>query len=321
MSVCAYPKSCNIPTPTVPSFQMESRHRSGISSLEARARARSQEQYIMKKAVTAALLAMMMAASVQAADKVTTVPVHFAKGAHSAKVDGTFSGYDTINYTLGAKEGQTMTSPSPAAPMPTSTSSHRAPSRVRPRHWAAATWTQNGKGTLPKSGKYLIQVYQMRATARNGQGPLLSVGIPVTDANIACVTNKKGPRGSFFVIVLALRSRGQPQPLYGQQVRHVEQVEGGGQHAEQDHQDDHEEAAGGAKPSPPSSRRGRPHLPGQQGRDDAGPQGRHGAPHSRWPPGSRTGNSKGEHQGAAGRSPPRTWRGHPGCCRTDRSAR
>ena len=38
----------------------------------------------MKKAVTAALLAMMMAASVQAADKVTTVPVHFAKGAHSA---------------------------------------------------------------------------------------------------------------------------------------------------------------------------------------------------------------------------------------------
>ena len=54
----------------------------------------------MKKAVTAALLAMMMAASVQAADKVTTVPVHFAKGAHSAKVDGTFSGYGTINYTL-----------------------------------------------------------------------------------------------------------------------------------------------------------------------------------------------------------------------------
>lgn len=133
----------------------------------------------MKKAVTAALLAMMMATTVQAADKVTTVPVQFAKGAHSAKVDGTFSGYDSINYTLGAKAGQTMTVDI--------SGSHNANFNVfapgdLPGQAAALGSGSVGtqwQGTLPKSGKYLIQVFQMRATARNGAKVphSLSVGI------------------------------------------------------------------------------------------------------------------------------------------------
>ncbi|MGL6504045.1 g-type lysozyme inhibitor [Aeromonas caviae] len=132
----------------------------------------------MKKAVTAALLAMMMAASVQAAAKVTTVPVHFAKGAHSAKVDGTFSGYDSINYTLVAKAGQTMTVDI--------TGSHNANFNIlAPGEPGQTTTLGSGyvgaqwQGTLPKSGKYLIQVYQMRATARKGAKVphSLSVGI------------------------------------------------------------------------------------------------------------------------------------------------
>lgn len=129
----------------------------------------------MKKAVTAALLAMMMATTVQAADKA----VQFAKGAHSAKVDGTFSGYDSINYTLGAKEGQTMTVDI--------SGSHNANFNVfapgdLPGQAAALGSGSVGtqwQGTLPKSGKYLIQVFQMRATARNGAKVphSLSVGI------------------------------------------------------------------------------------------------------------------------------------------------
>ena len=133
----------------------------------------------MKKAVTAALLAMMMATTVQAADKVTTVPVQFAKGAHSAKVDGSFSGYDSINYTLSAKAGQTMTVDI--------TGSNNANFNVfapgdLPGQAAALGNGSVGtkwQGTLPKSGKYLIQVFQMRATARNGAKVphSLSVGI------------------------------------------------------------------------------------------------------------------------------------------------
>ncbi|MFQ2772381.1 g-type lysozyme inhibitor [Aeromonas caviae] len=123
----------------------------------------------MKKAVTAALLAMMMAASVQAADKVTTVPVHFAKGAHSAKVDGTFSGYDTINYTLGAKEGQTMT----VAITGSSNGNFNvfAPGAIPGQAEAMGSGYvgEQWQATLPSSGKYLIQVYQMRASARRGE--------------------------------------------------------------------------------------------------------------------------------------------------------
>ena len=63
----------------------------------------------MKRAIQAALLAITMAAGAQAADKVITVPVQFAKGAHSAQLKGSFTGYDTIHYTLVAKAGQTMT--------------------------------------------------------------------------------------------------------------------------------------------------------------------------------------------------------------------
>lgn len=133
----------------------------------------------MKKAVAAALLAMMMAASVQAADKVTTVPVHFAKGAHSAKVDGTFSGYDSINYTLGAKEGQTMTVA--IAGSNNANFNVFAPGDKPGQATALGSGYVGSQwqGTLPKSGKYLIQVFQMRATARNGAKVphSLSVGI------------------------------------------------------------------------------------------------------------------------------------------------
>ena len=47
--------------------------------------------------------------SAVAADKVTTVPVKFAKGASSATMKGSFAGYDSVHYTLDARAGQTMT--------------------------------------------------------------------------------------------------------------------------------------------------------------------------------------------------------------------
>ena len=55
------------------------------------------------------VLAILMTMTAQAADKDSVVPVQFAKGAHNAAVKGTFKGYDSINYTLVAKAGQTMT--------------------------------------------------------------------------------------------------------------------------------------------------------------------------------------------------------------------
>ncbi|UCA11565.1 g-type lysozyme inhibitor [Aeromonas enteropelogenes] len=124
----------------------------------------------MKRAIQAALLAVTMAATgAQAADKTTTVPVQFAKGAHSAQVKGNFSGYDTLHYTLVAKAGQTMT-------VKIGGSSNAnfnvfAPGAIPGQAEALGRNDGNGQwqSTLPTSGKYLIQVYQMRASARRGE--------------------------------------------------------------------------------------------------------------------------------------------------------
>jgi hypothetical protein len=124
---------------------------------------------LMKNHFSFALYAAALAVSVQAADKVSVVPVQFAKGAQSATVKGTFKGYDSINYTLVAKAGQTMT-------VNISGSSNAnfnvfAPGGVPGQAEAMGTGYVDEKwqGTLPASGKYTIQVYQMRASARRGE--------------------------------------------------------------------------------------------------------------------------------------------------------
>ncbi len=122
----------------------------------------------MNNAIKIALLATMLAVTAQAADKVTVVPVQFAKGANSATVKGSFKGYDSINYTLVSKAGQTMT-------VSISGSSNAnfnvfAPGAVPGQAEAMGTGYVGEKwqGSLPASGKYTIQVYQMRASARRG---------------------------------------------------------------------------------------------------------------------------------------------------------
>lgn len=123
------------------------------------------------KPVLAAVLSLSFAAvalAAGAADKVTTVPVHFAKGASSATLKGSFSGYDSVQYTVGARAGQTMTI--------TTTGSANANFNVfapGDKPGEATALGSNGPkgwtGTLPASGTYTVQVYQMRATARRGE--------------------------------------------------------------------------------------------------------------------------------------------------------
>ena len=116
-----------------------------------------------------ALFTSLLTMTVQAADKVSVVPVQFAKGAQSATVKGTFKGYDSINYTLVAKAGQTMT-------VNISGSSNAnfnvfAPGAIPGQAEAMGTGYVDEKwqGALPASGNYTIQVYQMRASARRGE--------------------------------------------------------------------------------------------------------------------------------------------------------
>ncbi len=104
-----------------------------------------------------------------AADKVTTTPVQFAKGTSSATLRGTVAGYDTVRYTVAARAGQTMTVT--LAGSANANLNVYAPGVVPGQGEAlgstdeARRWT----GTLPASGTYVVQVYQMRAQARRGE--------------------------------------------------------------------------------------------------------------------------------------------------------
>ncbi|MDN6859188.1 hypothetical protein QO207_21565 [Pseudomonas sp. CAN2814] len=120
---------------------------------------------------TSLLLFCLLSASpalALAADNVTTVPVHFTKGASSTVMKGSFKGYDTVLYTLSAKAGQHMK-------VGVSGSSNAnfnvfAPGDKPGEATALGSGAvgQDWSGALPSSGTYSVQVYQMRATARRG---------------------------------------------------------------------------------------------------------------------------------------------------------
>lgn len=120
----------------------------------------------MKRLMIALSMLLLINMTAQAADKITTVPMQFAKGSYSSKVKGNFSGYDTLHYTVSAKAGQTM--------KVSIDGSDRAnfalyiPGAI-PGQKEAIFHGYEGKpwqGVLTRSGKYTIQVYQMAAFAR-----------------------------------------------------------------------------------------------------------------------------------------------------------
>lgn len=110
-----------------------------------------------------------------AADQVTTLPVRFESGKSLATLKGSFKGYDTVEYKLDARAGQTIT-------VKISGSSNanfnlRAPGSDE--SLSLGSDGQNYSGTLPVSGEYTVQVFQMRASARRGTVVPYSLAIEV----------------------------------------------------------------------------------------------------------------------------------------------
>ncbi|MFK3773780.1 hypothetical protein [Pseudomonas sp. NPDC089406] len=118
---------------------------------------------------TLALTLALLCPLAQAQDKVSHIPVHFAKGASSTEIKGSFKGYDSIQYSLSAKAGQQMSVQ--IAGSSNANFNVFAPGE-KPGSGTALgsgsvgnTWS----GKLPASGSYTVQVYQMRASARRGE--------------------------------------------------------------------------------------------------------------------------------------------------------
>lgn len=139
---------------------------------------------MIARAVSAVLLALSLLVSssvASAADKVSQVPVHFAKGQSAATLNGSFKGYDTVEYLLTAKAGQVLS-------VKVSGSSNADLNVFPPADYVLPDPQQlalplEGDDTrsarLPADGVYRIQMYQPRASARRGAVVKYSLKIEV----------------------------------------------------------------------------------------------------------------------------------------------
>jgi len=108
--------------------------------------------------------------------------VHFDKGATSATIKGRITGYETVDYVVRAKAGQTLA-------VTFKSSNRMAYFNVLPPGSETALFVgsmdatgEHYEGILPTDGDYAIRVYQMRAAARRKESATYTLDVSVTGA-------------------------------------------------------------------------------------------------------------------------------------------
>jgi len=138
-----------------------------------------------------------------AAEDIRKETVHFDKGATSATIKGHITGYETIDYVIGAKAGQTLA-------VAFKTSNRMAYFNVLPPGSETALFVgsmdatgEHYQGTLPADGNYAIRVYQMRAAARRKESAAYTLDVSVTGpaaaapAPVSAAKAASAPRAPF----------------------------------------------------------------------------------------------------------------------------
>lgn len=131
----------------------------------------------MWKHITAPLIIAALAVPVIAQSPPRTERIHFARGESSATVRGVVRGYDSVDYVVSGRAGQTMS-------VSLRTQNRSAYFNVLPARGEEAIFNGsiNGSqynGRLRDNGDYRIRVYLMRNAARRGEVAAfnLTVGI------------------------------------------------------------------------------------------------------------------------------------------------
>jgi len=163
--------------------------------------------------VAVAVTTIAMPATAQA--PIRTERVQFARGANSATVRGAIRGYDTVDYVVGARVGQSMS-------VSLQTSSKSAYFNVLPPRSEEAIF--NGSitgahfgGRLKDSGDYRVRVYLMRSAARRGERATFSLTVGV-NGRLGNIGAAPGPVGSGTPISAGNRPaycRGEASQQYG----------------------------------------------------------------------------------------------------------
>jgi hypothetical protein len=99
---------------------------------------------------------------------IRTERVQFAKGATSARINGTIKGSQTVDYVLHASRGQSM-NVSMATRNTAAYFNILAPGQTEVAFFNGSVSDNQYEGTLPATGDYKIRVYMMRSAARRNE--------------------------------------------------------------------------------------------------------------------------------------------------------
>jgi len=131
--------------------------------------------------VFAGTLVALTAGLAVAASGIRTERVHFKAGASSAVIEGTIKGDDTVDYVLGARQGQSMN-----VSMTTNNGANYfniiAPGETDVAMFNGSTADNQFEGVLPASGDYKIRVYLMRSAARRNEAAKYRLEMIIADA-------------------------------------------------------------------------------------------------------------------------------------------
>lgn len=106
--------------------------------------------------------------TVLAQNNIRTQRVQFKPGANSATIQGSIQGYQTVDYLLNARQGQTM-NVSMATKHGATYFNILEPGQTEVAIFNGSVSDNQFEGTLKKSGDYRIRVYMMRSAARRNE--------------------------------------------------------------------------------------------------------------------------------------------------------
>lgn len=130
------------------------------------------------KLLPAAVIATIALAVQAATPEIREVPVHFQKGKSGATLKGQLKGDETVDYTLGAKAGQSMVVTMKASS--TSAYFNVLPPGSETALFVGSTSGERFEGTLPVDGVYRIRVYLMRSAARRNASTSYALDVGVS---------------------------------------------------------------------------------------------------------------------------------------------
>ena len=145
-------------------------------------------KFVAQLAIAALLSGVMPSARAG----IVTKPIQFAKGESSATVKASIRGDQTIDYTLRARAGQTM-----SVALKTSNAANYfnvlPPGSNDVAIFVGSSSGNDFSGRLPADGEYKLRVYLMRSAARRNESASYTLTVGITGEPVARPGDAKVP--------------------------------------------------------------------------------------------------------------------------------